>query len=627
MKVLSWVSLLATVVLTACGQEWHSSRVVVNPVSGRLEYTADGAGNRIPDFSHAGYKGGVEAPPVVPAVRSLTPITGDNTARIQAALDTIAALTPDGRGIRGALLLAPGLYEIHGTLRISGSGVVLRGAGDGADPAFNTILLGKGDTPHQRTILVAGGGNSTRWKEAVSGTTTAILDDTVHVGARRFRVANPAPFAAGDNIILYHPCTAAWLTAIDSGGSHYTEPGAEPGVDVPWTVNSQPIAYNRFITAVHADTISVDAPLFNPFVRSLSAATIYKYARTGVRTSIGIEHLRIDIETAGGTDENHAWNAIEMSLAEDCWITSCTALHFGQAGFVTRTATRITIDSCKALEPVSVITGERRYNFNMYDASQLILVSNALATEGRHDFVSNGASWTSGCVFLDCRSEGAYASSEGHRRWTTGFLYDNVVFTSANVPLVLGLYNRGHYGTSHGWAIAHSVAWRCDVGSRTIIVQQPPTGQNYAIGCTGVVTGLKPPAPFAEPEGFIEGTNRPGLVPRSLYRAQLAERLTGPTGIDRGEAAPLPRQPELLPAYPNPFNGSTTIGYALTGPDVIRLSIVDLLGREVALLVHGKSDAGLHHVQWEAGKHASGVYLCRLETARAVRGVKVMLLR
>jgi hypothetical protein len=627
MKVLSWVFLTAAVTLTASGQEWQSSRVFVDPVTDRLEYTRDGAGNRIPDFSYAGFRGGVEAPPTVPAVRSLTPVAGDNTPRIQAVLDTIAALTPDSRGIRGALLLAPGTYEIHGTLRITGSGVILRGSGDGADPAFNTILLGKGDSPHQRTVLVAGGGSSTHWKEAVSGTTTAILDDTVHVGAQRFRVANPAPFAVGDNIILYHPCTAAWLTAIDSGGTHYTEPGAEPGVDVPWAVNSQPIAYNRFITAIHADTISIDAPLFNPFVRSLSAATIYKYARTGLRTLIGIEHLRIDIETAGGTDENHAWDAIEMSLVEDCWITSCTALHFGQAGFVTRTATRVTIDSCKALDPVSVITGERRYNFNMYDGSQLILVSNALATEGRHDFVSNGASWTSGCVFVDCRSERAHASSEGHRRWTTGFLYDNVVFASANVSLVLALYNRGNYGTSHGWAIAHSVAWRCDAGGKTIVVQQPPTGQNYAIGCFGVVTGVKPPAPFAEPEGFIEGTDRPGLVPRSLYRAQLAERLSGPTGIDQGERAPLPEQPELLPAYPNPFNGSTSIGYTLAFPGMVRLSIVDLLGREVALLVHGTSAAGLHRVQWEAGEHASGVYLCRLETGTAVRSTKVMLLR
>jgi hypothetical protein len=609
------------------GEEWQSSRVRVDPSTGRLVYISDSAGNRIPDFSYAGYKGGGVDPPAVPVARTLSPAAGDNTARIQAVLDTIALLAPDSRGMRGALLLSAGVFEIHGTLRLSGSGVVLRGMGDGADPTGNTILVGKGNIPAQRTIIVAGSGSSSRWKEAVSGTTTSILDDTVRVGERRFRVANPAAFAAGDNIVIYHPCTGAWLAAIDSGGSHYTESGAEAGVDVPWTVNSQPILYNRFITAIRGDTITIDAPVFNPLVRALSSAYIYRYARTGLRTNIGIEHLRIDIETAGGTDEDHAWNAIELSLVEDCWVTSCTALHFGQAGFVTRTATRITMDSCKALEPVSVITGERRYNFNMYDGSQLILVRNALTTEGRHDYVSNGASWTSGCVFLDCRSEGTHASSEGHRRWTTGFLYDNVVFRSAHVSLVLGLYNRGHYGTSHGWGIAHSVAWNCDVGDRTLIVQQPPTGQNYAIGCTGVVTGVKPPAPFLEPEGFIEGTNRPGLVPVSLYRAQLRDRLENPVAVGRSETAPLPEECRLMSAFPNPFNGSTSIGYTIPAPGNVRITIVDLLGREVDILSDGRAEAGVHRVNWEAGAYASGVYVCRLQTGQTVQTAKIMHLR
>jgi len=608
-------------------QEWQSSRVFVNQTTGRLEYAADAAGIRIPDFSHAGYKGGGVPVPAVPVVRTLSPAPGDNTARIQAMLDTVAALPLDANGIRGALLLTAGAYEVHGTLRIRGSGVVLRGVGDDADTLHNTVLLGRGDAPHQRTIIVAGGGTSTRWREAVGGTTTPILDDTVSVGARRFRVVNPAPHAPGDNIILYHPCTDAWLQAIDYGGSHYTEPAAEPGVDVPWEVDSQPILYNRFITAVRGDTISIDAPVFNPLVKSLSPAHIYTYTRTGLLTNIGIERLRIDIETAGGTDENHAWNAVALTLVEDCWITKCTALHFGQAGFVTRTATRITMDSCRALEPISVITGERRYNFNMYDGSQLVLVRNALTTEGRHDYVSNGASWTSGCVFLDCRSERTHASSEGHRRWTTGFLFDNVVFADANVSLVMGLYNRGYYGTSHGWALAHSVAWHCDAGGKTVIVQKPPTAQNYAIGCMGVVSGARPPAPFNEPEGFIEGTNLSGLSPRSLYLAQLQDRLGQPMGVHEPGDALVPRKADLLNAFPNPFNGSTAIRYALPQAETIRLTIVDVLGREVAVLASRRMDAGTHNVTWDAGSHASGMYVCRLAAGTMVESKKLMIVR
>ncbi len=621
------VGLILAGVTAVTGQAWESAMVYKNPGTGRLVYAVDSAGNRIPDFSYAGYRNGGITPPIVPAIRTLGPMAGDNTVRIQAELDVLAALIPDANGMRGALLLTAGRYEVQGTLRITKGGIVLRGAGDDADPALNTVLVGVGDTPHQRTMILAGGGTSSRWKEQVSGTKTDIVSDTVFVGQRRFRVNNPAPFAAGDNVVLYHPCTDAWLAAIDYGGPHETEPGAEPGVDLPWAVNSQPIAYNRYITGISGDTVTIDAPVFTTFVRSLSQSYVYKFARTGIERNIGIEALRVEIASAGGEDENHAWNAIEMVQVEDCWIRHCTTLHFGHAGFITRTATRITIDSCQALEPVSIITGERRYNYDMSDASQLVLVTHCVASGGRHDFVSNGASYTSGCVFVDSRSVGTNASSEGHRRWSTGLLYDNITFASPNTTMVLGLYNRGHYGTSHGWALAHGVAWNCDAAGKDVIVQRPPTAQNYAIGCQGTVTGKQPPAPFNEPEGYVEGTNRQGLSPRSLYYAQLEERLGFPTTVqESARAVPAPRG-ELLPVYPNPVNGSAHITFVIPEAMHVRLGMYDLLGRELDRLIDESRGAGEHRVRWDAGNRASGMYLCRFETASAVRSFRVVLIR
>lgn len=517
---------LLVVSASAAGQTWQSA-IVRYDSTGRLTYVRDSLGNRIPDFSHAGFGGGGVPLPVVPQVRTLAPIPGDNTAHLQAAIDSVGALPPDGDGIRGALVLAPGVYPVYGTVRLRHSGAVLRGAGDGADSLTNTILAGRGNTPHQRTILIAGGGSQTAWRDSVAGTRTNVLSDTVLVGDRRFRIQNPAPFAVGDNIIFYHPCTAEWLAAIGYGGTHFGEPGSDSG-DVGWTVNSQPIVYNRYITGISGDTITIDAPVFNTLVRPLAQSYVYKYARQGLRTKIGIENLRIDIETAGGTDENHAWHAVELWQIEDAWMKRCTMLHFGQSGVMTHTASRITIDSCSALDPVSLITGERRYNFNMYTASQQVLVSRCTTSKGRHDYVSNGMSWVSGCVFLDCTSIDTYAMSEGHRRWTTGLLFDNITFVSANDDPVLGLYNRGHYGTGHGWAVAHSVAWNCNAAGGTVLVQRPPTAQNYIIGAQGTVTGQTPPAPFVEPQGYIEGTNMSGLHPRSLYLAQLADRLNAP---------------------------------------------------------------------------------------------------
>jgi hypothetical protein len=139
----------------------------------------------------------------------------------------------------------------------------------------------------------------------------------------------------------------------------------------------------------------------------------------------------------------------------------------------------------------------------------------------------------SGIVIYNSVSEKSYNASEGHRLWSQGFLFDNFIDKNTNVSLsnpVLGLYNRGDYGSGHGWAAVHSVAWNCNVGNSRIIIQKPPTAQNYAIGCTGIVTG---DGPFSHPEGYIEGTNVAGLIPSSLYKAQLAERLSDIAKVDR----------------------------------------------------------------------------------------------
>ncbi len=90
-------------------------------------------------------------------------------------------------------------------------------------------------------------------------------------------------------------------------------------------------------------------------------------------------------------------------------------------------------------------------------------------------------------------------------------------------------------------------------------------------------------------------------------------------------------QPGLIPTgfqlhqnYPNPFNPATSIEFALPTAGIVKLSIYDLLGREVRTLVAGWMPAGWHRVQWDgtdsAGKAVpSGVYLYRLEAGDAGR--------
>ncbi len=615
--------------------DWQS-QIVYHEGDSTLAYVSDAEGNRIPDFSYAGYKGGLEPIPDIPVVKTLAPVEGDNTVRIMNALFQVYYMLKDENGFHGALLLEPGIWEITGSIKFKYPGVILRGSGDGEDPETNTILWATGNTPSQRTVLVAGGGGTSKWSEKVTGTQTNITSDTVFVGTREFEIANVSAYAIGDNIIIYHPCTDAWLQSIDYGGTHSGEGEAEPE-DKPWEPGKYPLVFNRYIIDIHDSRITIDAPVFNTLIRELSQSYIYKYSRNNLKAGIGIENLRIDIETFGGTDEAHAWQALDLFQIEDAWVRNCTFLHFGQSGIRCNTASRITVENCRALDPVSIITGERRYNFNVYTASQQILFKNCHASNGRHHYISNGTSYTSGCVFLDCTSTGAYASSEGHRGWSMGLLFDNLVELNGPRPglnpRLLGLYNRGYYGTSHGWAIANSVAWNCNVANGYLIVQKPPTAQNYAIGCAGYrITGKLPYAEFNEPEGYIEGANQAGLLPRSLYLAQLRERQKGQTVRLMREPKPGTAKFMLSANYPNPFNAETVIPFSIDKSSFIRLAVYDLMGRNVAILAESELTSGDYRCSWSGMDRSgrvlpSGVYIYTLSANGLTQTGKMLLLR
>lgn len=72
----------------------------------------------------------------------------------------------------------------------------------------------------------------------------------------------------------------------------------------------------------------------------------------------------------------------------------------------------------------------------------------------------------------------------------------------------------------------------------------------------------------------------------------------------------LPGRPQISQNYPNPFNPSTTISYVLPRAQHVRLSVHDLYGREIAVLVDTERGAGNHDVIFDASDLPSGSYLC-----------------
>ena len=508
---------------------WQSALLSVES-NGKLNYLADKDGFFLPDFSHAGYKGGGVDLPEVPTVKTISAIPGtDNTQNIQNAINFVGSLPKDANGIRGAVLLNAGKYDIYGTIYVKYDGVVLRGVGQSADTLTSTVIYARGNTPVQRDVVVLGYSSAQiNGKTQLSGTLSNITDELVPEGAFSFSVENGSLYKVGDRIIIYHPCTQNWIDAVNQGGVPYPDPAAPTDPDERWIAGQLAISYNRFITCISGNKITVDAPIFYSLNKSISQCYCYKPNLTNLINQVGLENLRIDIETLGGDDENHAWEASRFKSCENSWAKNCTFIHFGHSGIITEACTRSTFVACSAIDPVAIITGERMYNFNTYVYSQLNLFTNCYARNGRHHYISNGTSSTSGNVFLRCISDSTNAVNEGHRQWTQGMLYDNHKEINLKRDFVLGLYNRVNMGTGHGWAAVHSVLWNCDVTSSygKIALQQPPTGQNYAIGCMAKTITGNPYSVTNFPIGYVEGQNKSGLMPASIYEAQLAARKT-----------------------------------------------------------------------------------------------------
>lgn len=510
-------------------QDLPSTASLVYPgVDGKLVYIADSLGNKIPDFSNAGYKGGGVAIPYVPVKATIWPLPGDNSDHLQKAIDSVSALPADTTGFRGAILLKMGIYNLEKPITIKVSGIVLRGEGMSD---IGTILIGK--IPKQTQGQSGNRGRSALINVAgaiaikpIEETRQTITDSYVPVGAVSFNVTSAKAFKKGDKVLVRRIGNQAWIKELG-------EDSATVGRNrwQPFNIN-----YDRTVVDIKGNTITIDAPVFCAIETRWGGGEIYKYNDERIE-QVGIENLRgiseydpsVRTKMYGNmdrdkldakyqyqgdeyfSDENHYFNFINISNAKNVWVRNMTALHFGSSVVQSNAGSKwITVQDCESWEPVSIRMGARRFTYQMN--GQFCLVQRCLSQKGRHSFVLQGQE-ASGNVYLDCKALNPYSTSEPHNRWVNGILYDNV-----KAPLTAR-----YWDFIIGWAGANIVFWNCE---GDFLIQKPPTAQNYSFGHIGINAvvfnaGLQD---LTKPNGHVESMDR-HVTPRSLYLTQLKERL------------------------------------------------------------------------------------------------------
>ena len=490
----------------------------------RLLHPLDPLGNRIPDFSAAGYRNGNEPIPDVagtidPArIVNVSPAAGDSMGVIQAAIDQVEAMLPDANGFRGVVQLSAGEFQISDQLTILESGIVLRGVGDGDNPATDTILRGTGTA--KRSLVVVGVASG--FASGLANTTHNIVDHYVPVGATSFTVDSTTNWSVGDPIVVDRQSTANWISDI---GMDMIPPRSDGGTINQWAPGGNyDQLYERVITRIEGNRVFINAPLFGAFEQQYGGGTVWRYTFPRI-DNVGIENIRGKSDFTSAADENHAWTFIELQSVQDAWVTNVTGQHFGFATVhATGRSLRVTVDDAVSLDPVSIVTGGRRYPFTI--DGQFVLMKNLYSEDGRHDFVNNSAWRNRGPnVFFNGTAVNSNSSTGPHQRWSTGTLYDTI-----STDNLIEARNRGNFGSGHGWAGANMVFWNNTASQ--FIVQNPQTAQNWVIGSTGQIVdetrfGPQPMGMFSEHETPIDFED-PANPTSSLFVAQYNQRTANP---------------------------------------------------------------------------------------------------
>jgi len=172
------------------------------------------------------------------------------------------------------------------------------------------------------------------------------------------------------------------------------------------------------------------------------------------------------------------------------------------------------------------------------------------------------------------------------------------VYRGTAIPSLIGKYIFADYGSGKTWALTY----------------EPPTSPSVIL--------------MSDETNSIStfGVDTSQNLYYVAYGGGRILKLTGP-GVSVSHRESIPDEFALKQNYPNPFNPSTTIQYSVPRTAHVTLTVLDVLGREIATLFDGVQQAGRHSVQFDARSLSSGIYMSRLTSEGVVLTRKMLVLK
>jgi hypothetical protein len=237
---------------------------------------------------------------------------------------------------------------------------------------------------------------------------------------------------------------------------------------------------------------------------------------------------------------------------------------------------------------------------------------------------SNAVWFQSTCVYptvrnnilVNTRNDSPYVSAAIRMDAPTSLSDYNDLFVGSSSSANIGKMGTTLYKTLADWQSAakdaHSISMCPIFCTQALHIDTTIIASNALNNRATPIAGI-----LCDFEGALRNATTPDIG---------ADEFDKVTGITKEESK-IPETFALLQNYSNPFNPTTTIRYALPSSANVKLSVYDLLGREIATLVNEEQSAGWKEVKWNAVNVSSGIYFYKLQAGEFQETKRMILMK